>query len=295
MPVKKRRWRRSDRNLPKRTPLPGTWSLLKTTLKAIASHRNDFFYLTIIFFGLYVLLSQAINATSVASAIDSIKDGLGINPDSLGGRFVVAGSILQLSGNLDGATTGYMLFATLIFSLSIIWILRHHWAQKPTNAKEALYKSPYALVPLIILTIFALIQLLPFSIGSALTDIAFTRGIVVGVLEKTATFVLLVILPMVFTASQIIKTLMAMVIVTVPDMGPVAAYRSAKMLLKKRRLAVFRRLLGIGLIYFLLACVLLVILIATVPALTILGVIVINSVGLLFFVSFLYVLYRQML
>lgn len=129
-----------------------------------------------------------------------------------------------------------------IFALCYIWVFRQYYAGKAVSAKQALYRGLYPLVQFVLVLIAMAIQTLPFFAAMFLTTITFENGIAVTIYEK-AIFVLLTFSCLVLSLYMMTASVFALFIVTLADMTPMVALKSARDLVQFRRWAIMRRIL----------------------------------------------------
>src|SRR6185369_11168426 len=97
-------------------------------------------------------------------------------------------------------------------------------------------------------------QLVPFAVGGAAYSTVLTAGIAVSAFEKTLWFMLFVLLGL-WSFRMVTASIFALYIVTLPDMTPLRAYRSARQLVHGRRLLLWRKLLFLAVALLLLAAI----------------------------------------
>lgn len=283
----------SDKMLPH---LPNAWQLTKTASKILWQHRKLFIGITLIYGLLNLVLVRGLaNTTDVSSLKDSLNQAfrgdLGSLASSLGVFAVLVGS----AGNGSSQTAGaYQLFLGLVTSLAVIWALRQILADKPLRIRDAYYRGMYPLIPFILVLIIIGLQLLPLLIGSTLYSVVITNGIAVTVIEKllcAAIFIALALLSLYWLSSSIF----ALYIVTLPDMTPLQAIRSARDLVRGRRWSVLRKLLFLPVMLLVAAAVIMVpiILVLTPAAQWIFFIL--TMFGLVAIHAYIYTFYRELL
>jgi hypothetical protein len=182
----------------------------------------------------------------------------------------------------------------IIVSLVLIWTLRQIYSNTKFRVKEAYYKGPAAFVPFLLVLIILAFQLLPLIIGSSLYQIMVTNNIAVNGLERGLTAVIAIALA-IPSFYWLASSIFALYIVTLPDMTPLIALRSAKELVKGRRLLVFRKLVLLPFVLGIVTMILLVPVIFFVPALSAPLFFVTTTVTFLLMHAYMYTLYRELL
>ncbi|HWB39354.1 MAG TPA: hypothetical protein VG604_03910 [Candidatus Saccharimonadales bacterium] len=251
-------WRRLPANqLPSK--LPSSWRLTKLSAKTLRGHWKLFGKISLIYGVLNLALVRGFSSgIDIGSLRSSFDQAVGVSSGSFTsgiGTFVSLLGSASTSGN-PGAGT-YQLFLVLFVSLAVIWALRQVAADHPANARGAYYQGMYPLIPFILVTIVIGLQLIPLTIGSFIYSIVISNGIAVGFWEHAfwlAIFVLLAAL----SIRMICSSIFALYIVTLPDMTPMSALRSARRLVKHRRLSILRKLLWLPILLLIILAVILV-------------------------------------
>jgi hypothetical protein len=152
----------------------------------------------------------------------------------------------------------------------------------------------YSLIPFIIVLIIIGLELIPLLIGGSLYSAVMTNGIAVGGLEKILWALVFLILALV-SLYLITSTIFALYIVTLPDMTPMKALRSARQLVRHRRWLVMRKVLFLPVIIIFIALIIMVpVILLITPAAS--WIFLIFSLACLVFIhSYLYALYRELL
>jgi hypothetical protein len=268
--------------------LPSVFTLVKRSFRLLVEHKRLFAGITAV----YGLFSIAL-VTGLGYGIDiaSIRDSVGNRV--LGSVSTYTQLLGSSSTSNDQAAGVYQLILLLIVSAATIWALRQVWGGEHPRVRDAYYKGMYPLIPVLLLLVLITVQLLPMVIGSAIYQAILVNGIaqsgeliIWGVLS-----VVLSLVSLYFLAS----TLIALYAVTIPDMTPMLALKSARELVRGRRWTVLRKILFLPLFLLLVVGVLMLPIILLVPkiaeaALIIIGILVVPVVH-----SYMYHLYRELL
>jgi hypothetical protein len=203
--------------------------------------------------------------------------------------------LLLTTGSTASQMAGmYQTIVLLLTSLALIWTLRQTHAKVKVRIRDAFYKGMYPLVPFLLVLMVIALQLIPFAIGNALFNIAVQGGIAVTDIEKLLWgifFALTAVLSLYMLASSVF----ALYIVTLPDMSPMQALRSARNLVRYRRWEVMRKLLILPVLMVLIGMLLLLPIIMFIPSAAV-GVFFILSLAALPVThAYLYGLYRELL
>ena len=199
------------------------------------------------------------------------------------------------AGNTSSDTAGaYQIFLWLIASLAVIWALRQVVAGKAAGIRDAFYRGMYPLIPFVLVLLVVALQLVPMLIGSSLYATVLSNGIAVHAVEKLlwlAAFIGLILLSLYLVTSSIL----ALYIVTLPDMTPLKALRSARELVRGRRWLVMRKMLALPLIMLLAAAVVMLPIIIWLTPLAQWVFFLLSMFALTATHAYLYTLYRELL
>jgi hypothetical protein len=286
----------SKKNKKARQKLPTSRSLLANAAGIARENRGAFAGLIGIYFLLSLLAVKGLGLSSNFSEVkDTIYELAGADANKLGLVFglygyAVTSSSLQ-AGSLSGA---YQVFFALITSLAAIWMARQAIAGKSPKLKDSFYKGMYPIIPFILILFVIGIQLIPATVGNFLLGTVFGQGLAVGAIEKTAwitVFLLALGLSLYFIASSIF----ALYISALPDMTPLRALRSARGLVRGRRLKVGLRIAAvIG--FLLLVSIAVVIPLIVIASWSVeFAVLALGGFSLVFFHTYMYLLYRSLL
>jgi len=208
------------------------------------------------------------------------------------------GSLFYLFANSGSTATelaaAYQSFFVILASLALIWNLRQIQAGKNTGVKLGYYRGIHPLVPFILVLFFIFLQLLPLFVGGGVYATVTTNGIAVVGLEKFF-WGLLFFLSSLVSLYMVSSSIFALYIVTLPDMTPKKALRSARALVLNRRWQVMRKLIFLPLITLILTIIIMLPVILWLPALAVWAFFVISLIALALLHSYLYTLYRELL
>jgi hypothetical protein len=272
------------------------WMLTKAAALLLWNNKKLFITITLVYALLNLVLvkgfASGTNVADLKKQLDSLATGnFGGVLSGLGVFVLLLGSAGNTSNNTAGA---YQLFSALVVSLAVIWALRQILAGKLLRSRDAYYKGMYPLVPFILVLLIIGLQLIPLAIGSSLYTAVMTNGIAVSIVEKLlwgGIFVALAAVSLYFLSSS----LFALYIVTLPDMTPRQALRSAKQLVAGRRWLVLRKILFLPVLLLLIAAIIMVpiIIVATPLAQWVFFVLTVSSLVAIH--TYMYMLYRELL
>lgn len=279
-----------------RHEIKGSFKLLSSSLKTISQHWRLFLVITIIYGVLSIILVRGIGGgLDLATIKDNLKNGISGETSQLATGAVLFGYLLGSSGTSTSPTAStYQSILVIIMSLVIIWSLRQVLAGHVIRARDAFYNGTYPLIQFILVLVVIGLQLLPLLIGSWIYTVILQGGIAVTDLEKYLWFILFFLMVL-LSLYMICSSLFALYIVTLPNMTPIKALRSARALVKHRRWTVMRKVLFLPLALMVLGAIIMVPLILYVTpvaewvffGLTMFVLVVVHS--------YMYSLYRELL
>ena len=134
------------------------------------------------------------------------------------------------------------------------WAARQTLAGQKVGLRDAFYKGIYPLIPFVLVLLVVIVQTVPLLVGAWLYTTVVVNGIVATVLEQVIWGVICAAL-VVTSLYMLCSSLLALYVVTLPDMRPLKALRSARQLVRYRRGQVFRKLLYLPVALIVLTCV----------------------------------------
>lgn len=248
----------------------------------------------------YLILNVvfASGISNLSSTVDSIKSDL--NNSGVHGHPLLSGvsgylSLVGSSGAVSSGTGSTLQYSLIILeSLVVIWALRHLLAGQLVAVKQAYYSAMTPLVPFLLVIAFIFIQLLPMTFGSAaLVAVASSLGAISGFWLFVFGFIFAVLAA--WSIYMISASIFAVYIVTLPDMKPRDALRSAKKLVRYRRWPILRRIVFLALLLLIVMAVIIVPLILYATFLVVPVFYILSMLAFLFAHAFLYSLYRGLL
>lgn len=221
-------------------PLPSGPSLLR---QVFAILRQNWKLLGGIM-GIYLILNivLASGLTNINAAFADIKNNFG-SAHSLADGLLSLINLTSSSGAASSGSSGAgQSVLLIIFSLVIIWALRQVQAGEKATVKQAFYNSTSPLIPFLLVVLVIILQLLPVTLITRL--VAIVLSTLISDSGTVITLTLLIMLPLAaWSFYMISSSFFALYIVTLPDMQPRQALRSAKKLVAFRRWQVLRKFL----------------------------------------------------
>jgi len=283
--------------MPNYKPLPKARELFWTILKRLWADRLLFGGIVLTFGLLDIALvrgtSGGANLGDLKSTLDSVFSGAGGKVASSAFSF---GYLLLNSGSGNAVNSGvYQSILLVVCSLAFIWAFRQVLAgRKDVRIRDSFYHGMYPLVPFLLVFLLMVAQLLPIGTGGELYATVIRDGIAVHWWEKVFWFVLFLSLAL-WSLRMITATIFALYIVTLPDMTPLRAYRSARQLVYGRRLIIWRKLIFLPLALLVLALLIEVPLITFLTPVAVWTFFIVSMLTLPIVHGYLYGLYREML
>ena len=281
---------------PARVPVESAWRITRASLKLVWHFRLVFSAILLIYAVVYFILVEGLSIPSSASSLSSQFNLL------FHGRFSDLASSLKvfstlISNNATASSPGasaYQVFLVVIVSLAIIWSLRQIYNNLNFRARDSYYKGMYALIPFILILLLIAVELLPLVLATTLYNIVINGSVANGLLVDIIWIIPLAAMAL-LSLYLVSSSIFAVYIVTLPDMTPVKALKSANQLVKKRRLLVMRKVLYLPLAMLVVAAVILLPFILVFPAAAEPIFIILVLISIVFSHTYLYNLYRELI
>lgn len=283
----------------KETPRPriaSGWKMLGKALLILKSHWKLFAGILGIYAVLNLILVGGVAGSSdITNLKNSLNDVFTGHWGKLSTGLTLFTVLVGSAGSASSAVAGaYQTILLLLMSLVIIWVLRQLYAGHAVRVRDGFYAGVYPLVPFVLIILVIGLQLLPLTLGATVYSSLIGGGIAITFIEKALTLAVFVGL-VVLSFYMICSSIFALYIVTLPDMTPMKALRSARELVRNRRWIIARKILFLPFALIIIAAVIMIPIslfltpIATVVffVLTILSVAVVHS--------YMYALYRELL
>ena len=270
--------------------VPTSFSILGQVFRLFQKHWRILGGIMLVYLVLNIVFASGLS--TVINNFSTVKDNLAGSrtfSDALDGF----GSLL--GGSAGGSESASVIQSVLVVlaSLVIIWALRQLLAGKKFSVKEAYYGSMFPLIPFLLVILVIIIQLLPITLGAGLV------ALIVSALSSSglATFIMVLLFLPLFAWSiyMLSSSIFALYIVTLPDMQPRQALRSAKKLVSFRRLKIIWRLLFLPVFTLVVMVVVMLPLILYIQVLVVPVFYLLSILAFLFAHTYLYTLYRGLL
>ena len=274
--------------------LPGSFKLTRHVFSILKQNWKTFGGIVLVYLLLNIVFASGIS--NVSTAFSSIKANL--NASGSSGLLHAASGFASLVGSSgsSGSATGSTLQSVLFVleSLVIIWALRHLLSGQAISVKTAYYRAMTPLIPFVLVIAVIIIQLLPVTIGAYVLA-AIATSVFAGTGAASIISGIAFLLLAAWSIYMVSASIFALYIVTLPDIQPRQALRSAKDLVKFRRLLVIKKVLFLPLFILVAMGVIIVPLIIYVPFIVPAVFYVLSMISVLFIHSYLYSLYRGLI
>ena len=275
--------------------LPGAFRLFGRALRLLRRHWKTLGGIILVYGFLQLVLVRGLGAgLNLQELKTTLQDSFGGQGGLLTG-VTLFGVLLGSGGSGANPGTGlYQSLLVILVSLALVWALRQIQAGSRIRVKEAFYKGMYPLVPFVLVLLVISLQLVPAAIGSLIYGTVISGGIAVTAFEQVV-WALLFFLLVLLSLYMVCSSIFALYIVTLPDMTPMKALRSARQLVLHRRWTVTRKVLFLPLALLVLAAALIIPLIIYLTPLAEPAFFVFSVTLLAVVHSYMYTLYRELL
>jgi hypothetical protein len=277
--------------------LPSAWKLSKQAAKLLWQHRKLIIGITLIYGLLNIILvrgfSGSTDVSELKNVLNQIFDG---NWGHFASSLTIFALLVTSAGNTTSSTGGtYQLLLVLIISLALIWTFRQVLAgHTKVRVRDGFYRGMYPFIPFVLVLLVIGVQLIPLLVGSTLYSTVINNGIAVYAVEKFFWGLLFFLLAL-LSLYMICSSIFALYIVTLPDMTPMKALRSARELVRFRRWTVLRKVLFLPVALLIIAAIIMVPIItfATPAAQWLFFILTMLAVAAVH--AYMYTLYRELL
>lgn len=278
--------------------LPFIGKLLLDTFKNIWQHKRVFFGVIAIYLLLNIFfvkgLTTALDVPAIKKELQQTSNlhGVELGATLLG---VVAGS----GGGITDAAGVYQTIILIICTLAFIWLFRQTHDLNPSNklrikVKQPFYEGMTQLIPFILLLVLVGIHLLPMLLGLSVFATVQVNGLAATTIEIILWGFFAFLLAL-FSFYLISASLFSLIIVTLPEMTPILAYKNAKKVVKNYRWVIMRKLLTFIIILIMLYGLVLLGIVLVIPFLAEWLMLIISAFTLPFSIGVGYKLYRSLL
>lgn len=287
---------RLQRRVKHPTKLPNAWRLTRAAALTLWRHKGLFIGITLVYGLLNVILAQGLSGgTDVSTLKHTLNQVFTGHLGGLASGLSIFVVLVGSAGNSSSPTAGaYQLFLALVASLAIIWALRQVLAGVKVRLRDSYYRGMYPLIPFILVLLVIGLQLVPLLIGSTVYGLVINNGIAVLFVEKLVWALLYGLLAL-LSLYMVSSSLFALYIVTLPDMTPIKALRSARELVRYRRWTCLRKILCLPLVLLIVAALIMLPIIIWLTPLARWVFFLLTMFSLVGVHAYMYTLYRELL
>jgi hypothetical protein len=293
----KRQQRKAERQTVRKTKLTSGFKLLASSVKMMLAHWEVFGGILLVYAVLDLLLIGGFSGTS---DLQTFKSNLS---DVFTGQFSKLSTGLGLfaivaangaSNSTAGNSGPYQVMLLIFISLVLVWAFRQYYAGSYIRVRDAFYQSMYPLTQVLLVLVTIGLELIPVSAALFMFK-SLIQDNVVTILGWQILIVLACIVLVCVSIYFLCASLFALYIVTLPDMTPLAAVRSANNVVRYRRAAVLRKLILLVFILLIPSMIIMVPISVFVTALAIpvFFILTVAAVGVIN--GYLYALYRDLI
>lgn len=277
-------------------PIANVWHIATNTANMLWQHKKLFIGLALIYGVLNLILVRGFSGgTDVAQLKSQLAQVFSGNFGPLKSSATIFVSLVSTSGNTSSSTGGaYQLFLLIVMSLATICGLRLTMAGEFVRLRDTFYKGMYPLVQFLLVLLVVCLQLIPFLAGAAIYNIVISNGIAIDAGEQLL-WALLFALLTAASLYMLCSSLFALYIVTLPNMTPLKALRSARELVRYRRWPIIRKLLFLPVCLLIVAAIIMLPTILFVPVAAQWLFFLLTMCGLVVVHAYMYILYRELL
>jgi hypothetical protein len=265
-------------------PLPGSFKLTGQSVLFIKKLWKPLGGIVLV----YALLNLIFGSGFIRNANTELNDNHGKFSSAISSY----GAILT-GGSSSDQTATMQSVLIIIESLVIIWALRHLFSGEKITVKQAYYHAMAPLVPFLLVLFVIILQLLPLTIGSAILAVVLSTVYGSGAVGIIASFIFVALAA--WSLYMVTSSVFALYIVTLPNMLPMQALRSARNLVQFKRWQLMRKLLFLPLLIVVVIGIIIVPLIIFAQFFVVPAFFVLAMISVLFVHTYLYSLYKGLL
>ncbi len=287
--------------------LPGYWGFTNEVRATLWRHKILFAKL----FGVYAILNMMLVGMISQESYTTLSDNLTFMGNELSGGDIgsISHAVALFSATITGSlnqtpSESQQIYGGLLFLLgwlTVVWLIRQLLAGHKVNLRDAIYSSGSPIVSTFIIFLVILVQLLPFAFALIAYGVAQQTGLLEEGLISMFFWIIAGLL-MLMSLYWVTSSFIALVIVTLPGMYPLAALKNAGDLVVGRRLRVMLRLLWLIFIIVLIWAIILIPIIILAETIDIIwlplvpvAVVLLGSLTLIFSSGYIYLLYRKLI
>lgn len=286
---------KANQAAPATIKLPSAWKLVRETAQHMWLYKRIILGMVAVYLVLTTVFVKGFsNSVDIASLKDQIAQTTNLQGFTLNASLFT--TIVGSGGANNGAGSVYQLLITIVMTLAFIWFFRRTTESKKNvpELHEPFYKGMSAIVPFILVLFVVGLCVLPMLAGISLYSTVLANGLATSVIEQ-AGWILLAIGLSIWTFYLLSSSVFALYIVTLTDVRPVAALKSAKKVVAGRRWVIMRKFLLYIILVGLIFALLLFLVVLVLPIIAEWFVMLLSALLLPLVVGSGYKLYRALL
>ncbi|HEX3568858.1 MAG TPA: hypothetical protein VHT70_04260 [Candidatus Saccharimonadales bacterium] len=274
--------------------IPSAFTLFANSLGVIKKHWKVLFGIVLIYGILNLILVRGLSDTSGLTDLKSTLNQVGGHPGKITTGFTLFTYLLSSSGASGNSNASiYQTILIIVVSLALIWTLRQIYANQPVRLRDGYYRGMTPLIPFLLVLMVIGAQLLPMLLGGTIYNLVVNNGIAIYTVERLVMLILFLGLA-VLSIYMVCSSIFALYIVTLPDMTPMRALRSARQLVQHRRWTVIRKIIFLPIVLIIAAGVIMLPLVVVATSAAAWIFFVLTMFGMLIIHSYMYALYRSL-
>jgi hypothetical protein len=292
----KRQTRSKAKNEARSLKLPSSYKLVGQVFRTFKAYWRPLLGIVLVYLVLNILFASGLSnlngaVSDIKANLNNVGDNLHPIAKGLSGFGALIGSA-GVSGSASGSVLQSVLF--VMESLVIIWALRQLLAGRKIHIKQAYYSSMYPLIPFLLIVFVIFLELLPLALGILILSAILTSAVTTITVASWIGWLIFILLavPSVYLVSS---SIFALYIVTLPDMQPREALRSAGNLVRYRRWQVLPKVIFLPFFILLMMAVIIIPLILYASFLVAPVFYLLGMINILFVHAYLYCLYRSLI
>ncbi len=230
---------------PTYVPLPKARRLLAASARLIKRDWRTFLGITTVYGLLTLVLVRGLSlGSSNLASLGILDEGLTGFWDKLWSSSVKLATVVSEGAGGAAAPTAslYQIIVFVICSLALVYAFRQLRNKQKVTVRQSFYNGMNQLIPFLLVLIVLSIQLLPIVVAGFLYNALIVQGIAFRWYELWISWALIGLL-LFWSLRMLTGSIFALYIVTLPDMTPMRALRSAKKLVWRRRLQIWRKVI----------------------------------------------------
>jgi hypothetical protein len=278
-----------------RAAVPSSFKLTARVAANFKQHWRVLLGIVAVYLILNILFASGLS--NLSGAVSTIRSDFSSNTQPHTFAKAVSGFLgLVGSAGSSGSSSASVLQSCLfiIESLVIIWALRQLLAGRKIGVKEAYYSSMYPLIPFLLVVFVIILQLLPISFGALVVNAVVTSAAASLSLATWISWIIFLSLAA-WSFYMLSSSIFALYIVTLPDMQPREALKSAKNLVSYRRLKLIPKIIYLPVFILVVMAIIIIPLIIFASVLVAPVFYILSMLAILFIHNYLYALYRSLL